>query len=144
MSAQRNTAIICPVCSLWSKRNDRKTRRVPKCKPKCRNIHHSGQIPFFSDGNPLLEVFVKKEPKQSPTETERQAGRLLSGEGGGTTTEKKIPGISVRSWKDFLIPVTATDWTTALWWLPSQRCSSSHAVYRLGAVELSRQEVAGS
>lgn len=51
--------------------------------------------------------------------------------------EKKIPGISARSWKDILIPATATNWTTALRWLPSLR-SSSFAVTRLGAVELSR------
>lgn len=38
----------------------------------------------------------------------------------------------MRSWKDILIPATATNWTTALWWLPSLR-SSSFAVYRLGA-----------
>lgn len=53
--------------------------------------------------------------KQSSAETARQAGRLLVGGGGCTTTKKKkIPGISVRSWKDILIPATATNWTTAL------------------------------
>lgn len=42
ISVQRNTDILCPVCSLWS-RNDRKT----KCVPKCRNISSQWSNPVF-------------------------------------------------------------------------------------------------
>ncbi len=70
--------------ALRSRGNDRKT----KCVPKCRNTHHSGQIPFSSGRNTLWGSIRGETVKQSPAEAARQAGRLLSGGGGGTTTKK--------------------------------------------------------
>lgn len=43
--------------------------RTTECVPKCRKIHHSGQIPFSSDRDTLLEVFMEK---QSNTARRRQ------------------------------------------------------------------------
>lgn len=84
--------------------------------------------PVFQRPKHTLGSLRGETVNRSPAETARQAGRLLSGGGGGGTTterEKKIPGISVRSWKDILIPATATNWTgsqmTSLPALPQPR-----------------------
>ena len=87
--------------------------------------------PVFQRQKHTLGSIRGETVNRSPAETARQAERLLSGGGGGggggTTTErkKKIPGISVRSWKDILIPATATNWTgsqmTSLPALPQPR-----------------------
>lgn len=81
----RNEVVPVRSSALRSKGNDRKT----KCVPKCRNTHHSGQIPFSSGRNTLLGSIRGETVKQSPAEAARQAGRLVSGGGGGTTTHKK-------------------------------------------------------
>lgn len=136
-SVERNVDGDCVQCAVSWTRSERPGRRslCPNGRRVPRTVF---QMPFPSGRNTLLlllfffsfEVFVERqESNRAPTETARQAGRLLPGreEGGRREREggaggydkhpkkkKKIPGISVRSWKDILNPATATNWTPAL------------------------------
>lgn len=62
--------------------------------------------------NALLEVFVEKQSNGARRRQRDKRGAYFQGEEEVTSTKKKIPGISARSWKDILIP--ATNWTTAI------------------------------
>lgn len=62
--------------ALRSRENDRKKKRVPKC----RNINHSGQIGFSRGRNTLLEVFVEKQSSKARWRQRDKQGDYFQGE----------------------------------------------------------------
>lgn len=86
--------------------------RTTECVPTRRDMHHRGRIPFSNDRNTLWEVFVEKQSTAARRrQRDKQGDYFQEEEGAQPPRGKKIPGISVRSWKDILIPATATNWT---------------------------------